>query len=203
MFQALVGATTWLRNRLVMSSLARKHRGALCGLELRQPGEDQWAVILPDPSNQRGSFKVQPLDRYGLGTHVGGYLTPEMALRAAVVAGYLEATPGIVETLAASPAWRARYRIDATPNPPLGPVASAPPSVLPGESSALPTSQKTASIVPPDQRHHLIAEAAYFRAAQRGFHGGCPTQDWLEAEREINRRYFQPVQSPREALVFL
>ena len=39
---------------------------------------------------------------------VGGYLTPEMALRAAVGAGYLEATPGIVETLAVSPAWRAR-----------------------------------------------------------------------------------------------
>jgi len=192
MFQALVGATTWLRNRLVMSSLARKHRGALCGLELRQPGEDQWAVILPDPSNQRGSFKVQPLDRYGLGTHVGGYLTPEMALRAAVGAGYLEATPGIVETLAVAPAWRARYRTDGLPKPPLDPVASAPPSGLPGASSALPASPKTASTVPSRERHHMIAEAAYFRAERRGFYGGCPLEDWFAAEGDIDRLYFQP-----------
>jgi hypothetical protein len=40
------------------------------------------------------------------------------------------------------------------------------------------------------RRFHMIAEAAYYRAAQRGFQGGNPEQDWLEAEREIDRRYF-------------
>jgi len=56
--------------------------------------------------------------------------------------------------------------------------------------------------VPPEERYCLIAEAAYFLAERRGFQGGCPIQDWLEAEREINQLYSQPV-SPRGALVFL
>lgn len=37
-------------------------------------------------------------------------------------------------------------------------------------------------------RHHLIAEAAYFRAQQRGFDGDHALDDWLEAEFEIERR---------------
>ena len=49
----------------------------------------------------------------------------------------------------------------------------------------------------------MIAEAAYFRAERRGFQGGCPIQDWLEAEREIDRVHGQPVQQLRTALVFL
>ncbi len=54
-----------------------------------------------------------------------------------------------------------------------------------------------------DQWHHMIAEAAYFRAERRGFQGGCPMEDWLEAEHEISQLYFQPEPSPRGALVFL
>lgn len=41
--------------------------------------------------------------------------------------------------------------------------------------------------VTPEQRYHMIAEAAYFRAQRRGFSGGDPAQDWLEAEAEIDR----------------
>jgi len=36
------------------------------------------------------------------------------------------------------------------------------------------------------QRRQMIAEAAYFRAERRGFSGGDPVMDWLEAEREIH-----------------
>ena len=36
------------------------------------------------------------------------------------------------------------------------------------------------------QRDGMIAEAAYFRAENRGFAEGDPVQDWLEAEREID-----------------
>ena len=54
-----------------------------------------------------------------------------------------------------------------------------------------------------EQWHHMIAEAAYFRAERRGFQGGCPMEDWLEAEYEINQLYVQPEPSPRGALVFL
>lgn len=37
-----------------------------------------------------------------------------------------------------------------------------------------------------EQRTHMIAEAAYYRALQRGFTGGSPQEDWLAAEREID-----------------
>lgn len=36
------------------------------------------------------------------------------------------------------------------------------------------------------ERAHRIAEAAYYLAQQRGFSGGDPVQDWLEAERIID-----------------
>lgn len=37
-------------------------------------------------------------------------------------------------------------------------------------------------------RHEMIATAAYYRAAKRGFkgNGADAVQDWLEAEAEIN-----------------
>jgi hypothetical protein len=35
-------------------------------------------------------------------------------------------------------------------------------------------------------RYHMIAEAAYYRAQQRGFIGGDPMGDWLAAEAEID-----------------
>lgn len=38
-----------------------------------------------------------------------------------------------------------------------------------------------------EQRERMIAEAAYFRAQQRGFQGGDPLDDWLQAEAEIDR----------------
>ena len=37
-----------------------------------------------------------------------------------------------------------------------------------------------------DERDRRIREAAYFRAERRGFVGGSPDQDWIEAEHEIN-----------------
>jgi Protein of unknown function (DUF2934) len=39
--------------------------------------------------------------------------------------------------------------------------------------------------VTPDERHRMIAEAAYHRAEQRGFTDGDPLHDWLEAEAQI------------------
>jgi hypothetical protein len=38
------------------------------------------------------------------------------------------------------------------------------------------------------ERRRLIAEAAYYRAQQRGFSGGDPVRDWLEAEAEVSVR---------------
>lgn len=37
-----------------------------------------------------------------------------------------------------------------------------------------------------EQRHQMIAEAAYLRAERRGFSLGDPLDDWLAAEQEID-----------------
>lgn len=37
-----------------------------------------------------------------------------------------------------------------------------------------------------DQRYSMIQTAAYLRAEKRGFQGGDPVQDWVDAEREVD-----------------
>jgi hypothetical protein len=39
-----------------------------------------------------------------------------------------------------------------------------------------------------DERHMLIAEAAYFRSKKRGAKPGSPIDDWLAAEQEVDAR---------------
>ena len=41
--------------------------------------------------------------------------------------------------------------------------------------------------ISPEQWRMMVAEAAYYRAQRRDFHGGSAEQDWLEAEEEIRR----------------
>ncbi|HTY98837.1 MAG TPA: DUF2934 domain-containing protein [Rhodocyclaceae bacterium] len=38
-----------------------------------------------------------------------------------------------------------------------------------------------------DQRQHYVEVAAYYIAERRGFLGGCESEDWIQAEREIDR----------------
>lgn len=37
-----------------------------------------------------------------------------------------------------------------------------------------------------EERHRLIAETAFLKAERRGFKGGDPVEDWLEAEKEVD-----------------
>lgn len=46
-----------------------------------------------------------------------------------------------------------------------------------------------------DERERMIAEAAYFRAQQRGFTGD-PLEDWLSAEAEVDRRLRNGADAP-------
>jgi hypothetical protein len=48
-------------------------------------------------------------------------------------------------------------------------------------------------------RQRMIAEAAYYRALQRGFNGGDPVDDWLQSEREIDGALLSPAQQKRES----
>lgn len=43
--------------------------------------------------------------------------------------------------------------------------------------------------ISPLQRYRMIAEMAYYRALERGFVGGNPVEDWLEAEKAIDEKY--------------
>lgn len=41
--------------------------------------------------------------------------------------------------------------------------------------------------VTPEQRYRMVAEAAYHHAERRGFVGGDPLNDWLLAEKEVDK----------------
>jgi hypothetical protein len=51
------------------------------------------------------------------------------------------------------------------------------------------------SKVTDEQRRQMIAEAAYFRAERRGFNGGDPVADWIDAEADVDERLRQVDQS--------
>jgi hypothetical protein len=42
-----------------------------------------------------------------------------------------------------------------------------------------------------EDRYSMVAEAAYYRALERGFQGGSPEDDWYAAEAEIGKVYDQ------------
>jgi len=47
--------------------------------------------------------------------------------------------------------------------------------------------QVTPTVITSEERHRLIAEAAYLIAEKRGFQGGSPEQDWYEAAAQIDQ----------------
>lgn len=53
-----------------------------------------------------------------------------------------------------------------------------------------------------EERRRMIAENAYYRAQQRGFRGGQAIDDWLAAEREINRLLPSPQQQKQELAAY-
>ncbi|MDD3762921.1 MAG: DUF2934 domain-containing protein [Pseudomonadota bacterium] len=79
-------------------------------------------------------------------------------------------------------------KIKRTQRPPAAPAAADDPA-----SAAPPCAR--------DNRHTMIAEAAYYRAEQRGFCGGADeaTADWLDAEAEVDRTLSLPGSPERTA----
>lgn len=78
------------------------------------------------------------------------------------------------------------------------PKKAAPAKKPAAKTKAAPTKTTTTKVSPKkvetkakrsvseEERMHMIATAAYFKAEQRGFVGGNPDQDWAEAEREVS-----------------
>jgi len=76
-----------------------------------------------------------------------------------------------------------------------------------GSSRKNPSKGTTAStehsqLISPEEHRRMIAEAAYFHALERGFTGGNPLDDWLIAEREINRLLPTPRQQKQEVAAY-
>lgn len=57
------------------------------------------------------------------------------------------------------------------------------------EPAVLTRARELERVVTPEERHGIIAEAAYYRAERRNFCGGQEEslRDWLDAEAEIDR----------------
>lgn len=60
---------------------------------------------------------------------------------------------------------------------------AAPKTSKPRAKKATPSA---VSRVSEEMRQHMIREAAYYRALNRGFAGATDLEDWLVAEQEIN-----------------
>jgi len=56
----------------------------------------------------------------------------------------------------------------------------------------------TETLVNPDEREKMIAEAAYYRAEQHGFDPTCVEDDWYEAEKDIDAMLFKEVEESVE-----
>jgi hypothetical protein len=69
----------------------------------------------------------------------------------------------------------------------------------PRKSAARTTKSATnfSSFVDPEKRAALIAEAAYYRAEQRGFAPGHEEEDWLAAENEVDAALMRAKSPPR------
>lgn len=49
-----------------------------------------------------------------------------------------------------------------------------------------------------EERREMIARSAYFKAMRRGFQGGNPLRDWLEAEAEVDAQLLDRNRKPTE-----
>lgn len=58
-----------------------------------------------------------------------------------------------------------------------------------GQVGAAPAAEPQGiTVLSPEERRRMIAEAAYFRAERRGFAVGGELDDWIQAEAEFDRR---------------
>ena len=53
-----------------------------------------------------------------------------------------------------------------------------------------------------EERYKMIQEAAYYRALERGFEGGNPVEDWLNAELEIDAKHRLRLHDQNETMRF-
>ncbi len=74
-----------------------------------------------------------------------------------------------------------------TPKPAPAPAPAAKPAPAPAPAPSVKPEAPKAAPVSPEERHRMIAEAAYYIALRKGFKSD-PRANWLEAEAEIDAR---------------
>lgn len=72
--------------------------------------------------------------------------------------------------------------------------AAAPKAAAPKKTPA--AKKSPGSALAPDQRRFYVEVAAYYIAERRGFHGGSELDDWVEAEKEIDRLLREGILNP-------
>jgi hypothetical protein len=77
-------------------------------------------------------------------------------------------------------------------------ITKAAPTAAKAPKAAAPRKKKVAAVSPaataitPEEWRKQVALAAYLRAESRGFMGGSPEQDWLDAEAELMAKFGGP-----------
>jgi glucan-binding YG repeat protein len=69
------------------------------------------------------------------------------------------------------------------------PAESKPAKIVASTETKASESKNNSTAISPEQRYHMIATAAYFKAQQRGFAAGYHVQDWITAEKEIDAKF--------------
>ena len=81
---------------------------------------------------------------------------------------------------------RAPRKTNSTPKP--DSAAGAPRNSISEQRLAPLTSSNARADVSAEEIRQLIAEAAYYRAKDRGFQPGHELEDWVQAESEVMQR---------------
>ena len=90
------------------------------------------------------------------------------------------------KTTAASKAKTGSRSASATRKASSGKSATTRKKTASTKKKAATTPRKKPRLISVQERHDMIAEAAYYRALARDFQGGDSSEDWLAAEAEID-----------------
>jgi hypothetical protein len=102
--------------------------------------------------------------------------------------------------LAAAPAKKVEKTVKAAKpaaaKPAATKAATAPKKVAPAKKPAGRSAPAVAKGIAPERKRYYVEVAAYYIAERRGFHGGSELDDWVQAEREIDRLLSEGILKP-------
>jgi len=79
---------------------------------------------------------------------------------------------------------------------PAAPKTTAPAKKATPAKKPASAKKSATNAVTPEQKRYYIEVAAYYIAERRGFNGGSELDDWVQAEREIDRLLSEGILNP-------